>query len=320
MTIEKLPSGSYRIRKMVDGKRYDITVPYKPTKRQANELIEGIKKDASKKTFRDCAKEYINGKRNTLSPSTIRSYESIVKGLPELFLDKQVADIKAWDVQVVIDSIAKERSPKTTRNYSGFISSVLKAFYPSLVLFTQLPQKRRNDAHTPSDDEVKAILDMAKRTVYEIPLRLACYGLRRSEICALTMDDLDGNKLSVNKAKVLGTNGWEIKTTKTESSTREIYIDDELANLIRENGMYEGYPNRIYWFLRKCQDKLGIERFPLHYLRHYFASTAHAIGMTDASIMEIGGWKTDYVMKRVYRHAKDVEKENQKLIDHLSSM
>ena len=31
---------------------------------------------------------------------------------------------------------------------------------------------------------------------------------------------------------------------------------------------------------------------------------AHALGMPDAVIMASGGWKTDDVMKRIYRHEK----------------
>ena len=163
---------------------------------------------------------------------------------------------------------------------------------------------------------------MSKGTPYEIPLRLACYGLRRSEICALTPADLDGNRLTINKAKVLGKDReWYIKATKTTDSTRTILIDDDLADLIRETGtVYDGYPNRIYWFLQKCQDKIGIPNFPLHYLRHYYASTAHALGIPDAVIMESGGWKTDHVMKRVYRHAKDTDDQQAKLIAHMRNL
>jgi integrase len=40
-----------------------------------------------------------------------------------------------------------------------------------------------------------------------------------------------------------------------------------------------------------------------HDLRHYFASYLHDKGFSDAEIMSLGGWKTDHVMKRVYRHA-----------------
>ncbi len=55
---------------------------------------------------------------------------------------------------------------------------------------------------------------------------LAAFGtLRRSEICALTTDDVHGNTISISKAMVRVSNKeWIIKTTKTISSTREVIM------------------------------------------------------------------------------------------------
>ncbi len=59
--------------------------------------------------------------------------------------------------------------------------------------------------------------------------------MRRSEICALTLDDLDADIIHINKALVQNDSlEWVIKTTKTTSSTRNIVIPVELANKIRE--------------------------------------------------------------------------------------
>ncbi|SHL20434.1 hypothetical protein SAMN02745136_04351 [Anaerocolumna jejuensis DSM 15929] len=55
---------------------------------------------------------------------------------------------------------------------------------------------------------------------------LAAFGtLRRSEICALTTDDVRGNTISISKAMARFSNKeWIIKTTKTISSTREVIM------------------------------------------------------------------------------------------------
>ena len=66
------------------------------------------------------------------------------------------------------------------RNYHGFISSVLKTFRPNLILNTTLPQKVKNEPYVPSDDDIKRILAEASGTRFEIPIMLACFGLRRS--------------------------------------------------------------------------------------------------------------------------------------------
>lgn len=57
-------------------------------------------------------------------------------------------------------------------------------------------------------------------------------------------------------------------------------------------------------YLFKLEKKAGMEPFSLHKLRHYFASNAHTLGIPDAYILKLGGWKTDSVMKNVYRHAQ----------------
>ncbi len=54
--------------------------------------------------------------------------------------------------------------------------------------------------------------------------------------------------------------------------------------------------------------ELGIPRFPLHKLQHYFASQMSALGVPEADILKMGGWETDHVMKSVYRHSM-MEKE-----------
>lgn len=104
---------------------------------------------------------------------------------------------------------------------------------------------------------------------------------------------------------------WIIKTTKTTESTREIIIPLDLAEKIRAQGhIYKGHPNSITKHLEKVEDRLGIPRFPLHKLRHYFASQMSALGVPDADILKMGGWETDHVMKSVYRHSM-MEKEEQ---------
>ncbi len=309
MKIEKLPSGSYRMRKMYKGKMYTIVTDYKPTQKQAIQLmaeeLKKVKSRSGKMTFRNAAEEYIDTKKNVLSPSTIRSYYTIIRGLSEDFLKININDIEQFDIQREINRIAKDRTPKTTRNYNGFISSVIGFYRPNMKISTTLPQKLRNEPYIPSDEDIKKILEHAQGTRYEVPLMLACYGMRRSEICALTPDDIEGDVIRINKAMVQNENKeWVIKSTKTTESTRKIIVPEELTSKIKSQGYaYNGHPNNISKYMMRAQDELGIEHFSLHKLRHYFASKMSAMHIPDADIMKMGGWKTDHVMKGVYRHA-----------------
>lgn len=309
MKIEKLPSGSYRVRKMYKGKMYSIVFEYKPTQKEAllamSKKLEQVQGDYKGMTFRAAIDKYIEAKRNVLSPSTIRGYAGIIKQISDSFLEKNVYDITALDVQKEINRYSIGHSPKTVYNFHGFISPILGMFRPNLKLSTTLPQKVKKEPYIPSDDDVRRILEHAKGTEYEIPLILACYGLRRSEICALTPDDIDGDVLTINKAMVQDENKkWIIKITKTTESARKIIIPIEVANRIKERGyVYNGYPGKIYTYLSKTQEKLGIPHFPLHKTRHYFASKMSELKIPDADILKMGGWESDHVMKTVYRHS-----------------
>lgn len=177
-------------------------------------------------------------------------------------------------------------------------------------LYTTLPQKIKNEPYIPSDSDIRQVLEYAKGSQFEIPIILACYGLRRSEICALTVDDIEGDVIKVGRARVLGDRAdWTDKITKTAASTREVIIPPEIAGQIREQGyVYRGHPNSITLYLSKAEDRLGLPHFSLHKLRHYFASKMSSMNVPEADIMRMGGWETDHVMKRVYRHSM-MEKE-----------
>lgn len=319
MKIEKRSSSTYRVRKMYQGKTYTVTFDYKPTQKEAMQAmaaeLDKVQKKYTSMTFQAAAEEYIASKRNVLSPSTIRGYTGILRQLQEDFLNENVHDITALDVQKEINIISKRCSPKTVRNYHGFLSAVLGMFCPNLKISTTLPQKLRNEPYIPSDEDVRRIIEHAKNTEYEIPIMLACYGLRRSEICALTPADFDGDVVKIKKALVQDAKEkWVVKTTKTTASTREVVIPMEIADQIRDRGyVYRGKPYSIAAFLRRVEESLGIPYFPLHKLRHYFASRMSAMNVPEADIMRMGGWETDHVMKGVYRHAmEDRNHENQR--------
>lgn len=240
--------------------------------------------------------------------------KTTARRFPEWFSSLPVSDITQVHINRLVNELSRDKSPKTVRNYHGFLTAILGTFYPSLRICTTLPQKLKNEPYTPSREDVRRILAEAKDTPYEIPITLACYGMRRSEICALQIDDINGDTVQINKAMVLNENReWIIKTTKTTESTRSIIIPAELAEKIQRQGyVYKGHPNSISDYLLKTEKRLGIPHFSIHKLRHYFASEMSALGVPDADILKMGGWETDHVMKSVYRHSMMDKEEKAK--------
>lgn len=313
MTIEKLPSGSYRIKQMQNGKYYSVTVKHEPTQNEAVRLLaKAIEKAPAKTkgTFDSACEDFIAAKSHILSPSTKREYIANRHKVSPEFSAKRLYDITSLDVQKEVNRWSATLAPKTVRNYTNFVMAVLKAADIDIKP-PQLPQKVKTDTYIPTTDDIKAVQEQLKGTIYEIPFFLFCLGLRRSELCALTVDDLDGCKIKIDKAMVMDENKkWVIKKTKTTESTRTIIIPQDIADRIREQGyIYKGHPANLYDNLRRAQDKAGVPHFKLHALRHFFCSYMHDLGYSDKQIQEMGGWAdASQVMRNIYKHAMDMDK------------
>ena len=309
---------------MHEGKMYTISLDHKPTKVEAMQLLadkfaHGIPR--ADMTFEDAARAYIAAKDNILSPSTKRGYNGVLNALPDAFKSAHIATLTAMTVQKTINDLATLKTPKTIKNYASFIMTVLRSADIDIKP-PQCPQRLRKAVYIPTEENVRLIFKEASDGRYEVPFALAVLGLRLSEICALTISDLDGNKLTVNKAKVPNEHGeYVIKGTKTTDSTREIFIPEDLAEKIRQQGyIYDGDPQMLTKTLHKIQDRLGIHRFSINKMRHFFASYMHSLGYTDKQIQEMGGWKTDHIMKAVYQHAMDMDKAKQDMANNIGSL
>lgn len=310
MKAEKVSENTYRIRKTYKGMRYDLYFDHIPDEREItialSERYQSNDLRADKGTFEAYCDKYIESRRNVCSPSTLGGYQKCKRCLSKELKAKMLYDITQNDVQKEISWYSKGRSPKTVKNQHGFISAVLGEFRPSFHLATTLPQGKSAQRELPITAEVEMILNASKGTPYHIGFQLAILGLRRSEICGITLDDIKGNILTIDKAKIYDEeNHLMIRdNTKTENSTREIYLPDSLVEEINTTGViYDRTPPMLLKTLHKYQDMLDLPRFTLHDLRHYYASYAHLVGVPDVYIMKAGGWKTDHVMKKIYRDA-----------------
>lgn len=324
MTIEKLPSGKYRIVQMMNGQRFRVTLDHKPTQTEAFKLLaEKVENHTvtADMPFKRACNIYIESKSNVLSPSSIRRYYQYIDGADEKFLSVRINVMTKPIVQTEVNRFSLTHAPKTTISYAGFITAVLSFFGGNISKLT-LPQREKKDPYIPSEEEVRMIFNEVKGSEFEIPILLSAMGLRRSEICALKAEDLSDNVLTINKALVQNENKeWVIKATKTTDSTRTLVIPDYLADLIKKQGyVYNGFPGSIYNHLQRVQKKLGIQNFPLHKMRHFFASYMHDLGYSDKQIQAMGGWKTDNIMKTVYTHAMNMEQAKQNAAADMSKL
>ena len=317
-TAKKLPSGSWRclvyIGLDVNGKRQykSFTAPTKKqAEYEASQYLMGYEKQTdSNRSVNDIVTLYINAKKDVLSQTTITAYLSIQKNLMSKISDTKVKALNSANVQSWIGDISLNHSPKTVKNAYGLLSAALDMFEPNMRLKVQLPQKEKKSLYVPTDSDIKKLIDYLKeydKDMY-IACNLAAFGtLRRSELCALTADDVIGNVLRINKAMVRATDGeWIIKQTKTTSSTRDIEMPQFVIDMLPKEGpLISITPSRVSDRFIKYLKRLNMRTFRFHDLRHYSASIMHAIGVPDVYIMQRGGWSSDATLKNIYRGAMD---------------
>ena len=337
-TARKLPSGNYRCRVYlgkVNGK--DTYKSFTAsTKKEAERIATSFLADYDEKkkvkpkkevTFYVSLSSYISKREAVLSPSTIREYKGLQRNLKDKFPDfcnMRVCDITQDDVQDIINVLSIKLSPKTVRNYHGLISATLGG---EIALKTVMPQKETPDIYIPKDEDIKKLIKIVENTEMEIPILLGAFGMmRRGEICSLTIDDVDfaTNTIHVRHSMVKGDDKkWHIKAPKNQTSDRFVHVPDFVIEKIKDKGYITTYvPSTLTDTLREILDANNIPRFRFHDLRHYSASIRHALNIPDAYIMEEGGWKTDHVLKTVYRHAmKDKKNEmTEKALTHFNQL
>ena len=311
---KKLPSGNWRVQasKIVDGvllKKSFTDSDRKTAEAHAKQWQAEAAAESSVEniTLREAYDRYINSKENILSPGTVRIYRNTADAHLQSIMNIKVANLTMEQIQRAINIAAAEVQPKTVRNVHGLLSAVLRMFRPGFVLTTTLPQKKPVELHIPDDNDIKLLMQAVKDTDMEVPVLLAAFGpMRRGEICALTSDDINGNRVSVTKSVVRDENGKTVvKVPKTSSSYREIdYPDFVIEKLNGIKGKITNIsPSHITRRFKKILINNNIPIFRFHDLRHYNVSILHAMNVPDKYIMARGGWKTNYTMNNVYNHA-----------------
>lgn len=349
MHIEKLPSGATRVKVSTGQKNekghyiYETFTDFdeKRAIRMAAEYEDEHRDKSPRGTFSKAMDEYIASSRSRLSPSTVRDYVSRKKILSAdfpSFCGLPVSRITKRQLQSVINELAEDLSPKSVKNYYGFISAVISSqdYRPPIV---SLPQAVKPDIYVPEVSEVEAIAKLAEGTDYEIPLLLAAYGtLRVGEICALTLDDIQGTTIHVRRDMVLDDSlRYHIKPPKAEESNRKVVMPDWIVQKITEGytkrtkadiilDVDKTYPlDRFVTPFVSKQLSLSFARWmrnhgyriTMHGLRHFAATDMSDAGIPEAYILSRGGWKTDHVMKSRYRSRlqRTQDDVNEKLLE-----
>lgn len=314
-TPQKLPSGMWRCQVMVNGKRISI-VEDDPGVAQARAVAMKsglIEKENKTKpgsmTVGEAIERYIDSKDTVLSPSTLRGYRSLQKGILSELDSVRLSDLTQETIQKFINNTAKGHSPKTVKNVHGLLSAALSVYRPEMVLRTTLPQKEKKEIRIPTMEEINFLADKVKGTRFELPFLLAVWmGLRTSEIRGLTWDCIEGDTLHVKQALVSGEdNAQVLKSTKTYSGNRKLRIPPYIAELISKQPRTGDYivtykRNSLYSHLTRLCEQCGLPHYRFHDLRHVQASVMLMLNVPDKYAMERMGHASNNMLKNVYQH------------------
>ena len=320
-TPRQLPSGSWRVQLLIDGKRISIT---EETEQACIARAMAIREnmlapeDKSQKPSLSVAIDrYVEARESILSPATIRGYRNIQKSRFQSQMKRPVNALSERDWQRAVNAEAKLCAAKTLKNAWGFVSSVLREETGSLYSVS-LPQVISEPREFLESDQIKVFLEHARGNKYEIPALLALCSLRVSEIIALTWDqiDLENKIISVKGAVVPNEHHQYVKKkeNKNQTSRREVPIMiPRLSEALeqadrRTKKVVPFHPSSIRNGINRICVSAGLPEVGTHGLRHSFASLAYHLNMPEKIAMQIGGWSNDATMRKIYTHVsqKDV--------------
>ena len=323
----KLPSGSWFVRVMIDGKSINIT---RPTEREAIAEAMALKagvKDArsaagSTTTLRKAIDEYIDLRQAVLSPSTIRGYRIIQNNRFPSIMDCKIGNISDADFQRAINIESKKYNAKTLRNSWAFIASVLREA-ESREVNVRLPQIVREERKFLQPDEIPAFIDAINGTKHEAALLLGLHGLRASEIMAISRKDIDlaKDEIIVHGAAVLdeSNNLVQKKENKNASSRRSVPIlIPRLRELMQQSTLQpddmictSANSGSLHHAVTRACTKAELPLVGVHGLRHSFASLCYHKGVPEAVTMKLGGWSDPGTMRKIYTHIADKDLREQ---------
>lgn len=251
MSIDKykLKDGStrYRVAVYINGKRVAQKRGFEKLKdAKAYEASVISKGKANKRiTYQDAEDMYLDAYLHAHKGSSYYTVKHrLANKVPKEWRNRDISTISTLECQRLANRLSDQYA--SASSYVSTISEVFKFAKNQMDAidvnpFDKIIKPKKHEAtHVPdlwTNEQMQMFLEAAKqfRRPEAYPLfRLMAYtGLRRGEIVAIKWHDIDGDIITIRDNMTLDRNGREtIDTTKTETSTRTIAIDQETAKAI----------------------------------------------------------------------------------------
>lgn len=283
--------------------------------------------------FDDAIAEYMDDKSKRLRANTIAGYESAIRAhLMPMWAGREVEEITHDEIQAWVDGFdlpgAAEKAYKTFRQIVHYCIKQRGLRIWDMTQGIELPEKPVKRLHTLTEREVNRVVAGIHGQPWEavILVQLSC-GLRRSEACALTWEDIDlrTGEVEITKGRHV-VNGTEYTyPTKTRKSTRTVVLPrfavTRLRQLKRESTgrglLCTLSPDAISRRFRAWARRQGIDATMMRN-RHSWASLAVRAGVPiEVVSAALGHSSLDMAYSRYVSTSTSLLREQQRKFDRL---
>ena len=291
--------------------------------------------------FKEYAEKWLKLNSSGKSEATIKEYNYIVKSyLIKYFGDEYISKIKRDDIKKLqsdlLDDNHQELAHKCIRYMKTICNEAIADDYliKNPCLNIKEPKLIHKEKEILTKEQDKLLLKSNHR--YAPFFRILRYtGMRREEITALTVNDVNLNNktISINKAVSFAGNQPKLKETKNKKS-RTVPILDLIYKDIKKvlNEAIEN--NQTYLFVKQTDNKMLSQeaircmtdsfckdigfRFTPHQLRHSYCTMLYYSGIKIKETQNLMGHSSAKMVYDLYAHL-DAQKEDvtNKINDYL---
>ena len=283
--------------------------------------------EVSKMPLGQYLNEWFEGYSVNLAPSTARGYRvNIQKHINPSLGFIRLCDLYPLQIQKFYNQKIKEGLSPTTVIYMHRVlhKALKQAVKLRMIRFNpvedmELPKKKQFKAQVLNEEQVKKMLNTAKKTSAYIPILLAVgLGLRRGEVLGLMWEDIDfdQNIIHIRRNAVTVDKVVQVGTPKSKTSRRSILVSSKkiqiLKNHMEKNPdiqyVVTGADGQIYSSsilndrFKELLQNAGLPNVRFHDLRHTFATIGLRKGIHPKVMSGILGHSTIGITMNLYSH------------------
>lgn len=298
----------------------------KEKQRQAA-MLQSVKSDNSKFCVNNIMYLWLDRNKNNIKVTTYNKYESIIKNhiVPNLgnlaMISITLDNLSAFSNCLLEKGLAKSTANDVLLVLNMGLSFAEKEFKVSIpkASFFRIAKKEMRVLSI-QEQELFVNYLMQKDDIFSFAILLALFtGMRIGELCALKWDDIDEDKIKINKTMQRINKSIAILPPKTQSSIRVVPVPENIRLLIssyrresgyllqRDNGKYTE-PRLLQMKFKKYTSECGICEVNFHALRHTFATRCVEAGFDIKTLSEVLGHSDVKTTLNKYVHSSMEQK------------